>query len=117
VSKHRDPAAKVDEDVQGRQRNTTWPDVVRNAGSVDGLLWKGSPNPTKVQRVGIAIFGLFFLVLAVGTAIPAVERHSTVQGVVAVIAFLIGMKVILNAFFKRKMPRKDRHPHHIPPNS
>jgi len=44
-----------------RQRNVVFPDTVRNARSVDAFLWKGSPNPTRVQRVGARLFGLAFI--------------------------------------------------------
>ena len=41
-----------------------------NSSSVDALLWKGSPKTTKVQRVGIAIWGLTFLSLGALLLIP-----------------------------------------------
>jgi hypothetical protein len=45
-------------EVSRRQRNTLWPDAMVNSSSVDALLWKGSPKATKVQRVGIVVWGL-----------------------------------------------------------
>ncbi len=117
MSKHHDPGTKLYEEVQARQRNTTWPDVTRNAGSVDALLWRGSPKATVVQRIGIAIFSVFFLFLGVGTAIWAVERHSTVQGLVAFFAIIVGLRIGVNAFVKQRARARNLHPHRIPPPS
>jgi hypothetical protein len=76
--------------------------------------WKGSPKATKVQRVGVAIFGLWYLVIAGGTAYVAVELQSTVLGILAAFVLVVGVKVTFNAFRKQKIRLKDRHPHRIP---
>lgn len=52
-------------EIDARQRNTIWPDTLRNAAFVDAFLWKGSPEATSLQRIGIALFGLLFLSPAV----------------------------------------------------
>lgn len=54
---HRDLDDFLEESRQ-RQRNVVFPDTVRNARSVDAFLWRGSPNPTRVQRIGAWLFGL-----------------------------------------------------------
>lgn len=51
--------------MEAWQRNTLWPDTLRNGALVDAFLWKGSPNATPIQRIGIALFGLLFLCPAV----------------------------------------------------
>ena len=66
------------EDVKARQRNTTWPDAMVNSSTVDGLLWKGSPNATKVQRIGIAIWGLTFAFLGVIFEMIASQKDELV---------------------------------------
>lgn len=57
---HRDPDHFLEESRQ-RQRNVVFPDTVRNARSVDAFLWKGSPDPTLVQRVAAWLWGLTFI--------------------------------------------------------
>jgi hypothetical protein len=52
------------EDVELRQRNTVWPDTLRNGMTVDGYLWKGNPNAPMVQRIGAVVWGLSFLLAA-----------------------------------------------------
>lgn len=54
--------ARLQSEVACKQRNTVWPDTAMNGSRVDEFLWKGSPSATGVQRVGAAIFGLFFAI-------------------------------------------------------
>jgi hypothetical protein len=84
-------------DVNARQRNTVWPDTVRNGRSVDALLWKGSPNATEVQRVGMAIFGLLFLAFGANFAYLGVTRAALLYPVSALL-LVLGLKIFLNAF-------------------
>ena len=51
--------------IEARQRNIVWPDTLRNGALVDAFLWKGSPDATPTQRIGIALFGFLFLCPAV----------------------------------------------------
>ena len=46
------------EDSRRRPRKRFFADTVRSARSVDAFLWWGSPNPTRVQRIGAWLFGL-----------------------------------------------------------
>jgi hypothetical protein len=62
---HKHPVEKLVEDVEFKQRNTTWPDAVVNASSVDEVLWKGSRHITKIQRVGVALLGLAFVLIGI----------------------------------------------------
>lgn len=61
---HDDKADRLREDVELRQRNTVWPDTMRNGITVDGYLWKGDPNAPRIQRIGAFMFGLIFLFMA-----------------------------------------------------
>ena len=54
------------EEIKAKQRNTVWPDTLMNGRSVDEFLWKGSPDAPLVQRMGAWIFGLAFMLIAVG---------------------------------------------------
>ena len=55
-------------DIHQRQRNTVYPDTLRNARSVDSFLWHGSADATMVQRIGAFIFGVVFI--PAGAAFP-----------------------------------------------
>jgi hypothetical protein len=48
-------------DLKAKQRNVVWPDPQVNASRVDKFLWKGSPNPTRIQRIGAWIAGITFM--------------------------------------------------------
>jgi hypothetical protein len=109
--------------MEARQRNIVFPDTVRNGVSVDKLLWKGSPHATRVQRIGIAIIGLFVLVPAV-MLVLAVAHEVEVGALqslwdwVALAVFLIvmlpfiifGGRALRNAFLRP--PSKSDHEHH-----
>ncbi len=111
---HHDPGRKLYEEVQARQRNTTWPDAMKNSRGVDDLLWNGSPNPTRVQRAGILIFGISYIVAGAALMTLASEQHTKILGCFSLLPISIGVKVTYNAFFKRVLTRKNRHPHRIP---
>ena len=49
------------DEVNARQRNTVWPDTLRNGALFDGLLLKGSVHATSIQRIGMAVWGAVFL--------------------------------------------------------
>jgi hypothetical protein len=103
------------EESRRRQRNVVFPDTVRNARSVDAFLWKGSPNPTLVQRVGAWLFGLTFiglgacLITFVGAArrdgewVAALFLTSISAGAIAV-----GIRIFRNGFprLQRVSPRQ-----------
>jgi|HubBroStandDraft_2_1064218.scaffolds.fasta_scaffold605925_1 hypothetical protein len=101
---HHQPHTVLLEEVERRQRNTLWPDVMVNSASVDGLLWKGSPKATRVQRVGIAIWGLLFLSVGICTLSMAHERHDMIMAVVGVFCSAVGVRITLNAFKRKPKP-------------
>jgi len=93
------------EEVRGRQRNTVWPDTMINGSAVDAFLWKGSPHPTLVQRIGAWIFGLFFVLMGI-VLIGAIEQRGPDPGrwlgVVLAFAFIaLGGRVFRNGFRRR----------------
>jgi hypothetical protein len=103
---HRDPQDRLIEDVGASQRNTLWPDAMVNSSGVDGLLWKGSPKATKVQRVGIAIFGLTFAFLGVIFETIASEKHETFPAIFGLLWIALGAKLVINAFKRNPKPTK-----------
>jgi membrane protein DedA with SNARE-associated domain len=75
-----------------------------NSSSVDALLWKGSPKATKVQRVGIAIWGLTFLSLgAFFVFVLASEQHSLMAAVIGLFGLALGTRITFKAF--RRAPK------------
>lgn len=77
-----------------------------NGRSVDEFLWKGSPDAPLVQRMGAWIFGLAFMLIAVGVMDAYLEqspdRQSIAEVVFAIAVFAVGLKVFLNGFRRRK---------------
>ena len=84
------------DEARSKQSNVEWPDAPKNAVSVDALLWKGSPNATTIQRIGIAVFGLTFLFCGIGFL--AMIPHSAVLVIIGIPFLLLGLRVLRNAF-------------------
>jgi hypothetical protein len=93
---------RVIDDIEAKLKNTVWPDTMINSRSVDAFLWKGDPDAPLVQRVGAWIFGLFFILGGVGWATAAYEKQSPLVGLLSIGWFLIGGKVFLNGFRRRR---------------
>jgi hypothetical protein len=83
--------------VEAKQRNADWPDAMRNSSAVDALLWKGSPHLTKIQRVALVVFGIFFLFASGGLALTAWERHSGLLLLPVGFGLFISARLIRNA--------------------
>ena len=106
MGKRRSPDRFI-EGIRARQRNIVFPDTVRNARSVDAFLWKGSPNPTLVQRIGAWMFGLSFT--GVGAALcflgikgrPDEDQSSLgpwAAMLIGIFFVLVGARVFRNGF-------------------
>jgi hypothetical protein len=92
-------------ELEAKQRNILFPDTLANSSRVDEFLWKGSPNPTAIQRCGLAIFALFYLGAAAFCFL--VDPHIPV-GVVPGIAFaVLGGKSAYNALRRSKTQRRN----------
>jgi hypothetical protein len=58
---HQPPPEDLDKFIDGvraSQRNIVFPDTVRNERALFAFLWRGSPDPSLVQRIGAWLFGL-----------------------------------------------------------
>jgi len=100
--KVRHPVDEMVDDLRARQRNTVFPDGLVTGGDVDELMWKGSDKLPLVQRWGIAIFGVFFLLGSIMFAFYAVNDRSVFGGMVAAGFLYIGARVLFNSIPKRK---------------
>lgn len=85
-------------EIRARQRNIVWPAPQVNGRLAGKLLWKGSENATPVQRAGIAIFGLFYLLAGLVFLSFAKGNHSRVGVIFAFLWLLLGARVFRNAF-------------------
>ncbi len=94
------------DEIKAKQSNTVWPDTMTNSRGVDEFLWKGSPDAPLVQRIGAWIFGVTFVLLGIGFVEAdreiAPDRKSLAFVILGVVYFLIGVKVFLNGFRRRK---------------
>jgi hypothetical protein len=105
--KKQHPIEKLVDDVEFKQRNTTWPDAMVNARGVDEVLWTRSRHITKVQRIGVAVLGLAFVligILFVGDLDLGGGRLSVLFGTVSL---LVGAKLLWNSI-RKNAPKKHR---------
>lgn len=89
-------------ELEARQRNTVWPDTLRNNLLVDNFLWKGSPHASTIQRIGLALFGLLFsspavLLLRFGCFAPGPILLKIFMFLLAVPWLLIAGRLLRNA--------------------
>jgi hypothetical protein len=92
---------RIIEEIKAKQRNSVFPDTLRNSRSVDEFLWRGSPKATLVQRMAAWMFGLFFTLAGVAFLDVAYEKHYWIYGVLSIGWFLVGGKVFPNGFRRR----------------
>jgi len=85
------------EDVTARQRNTTWPHVLRGGRSVDEFLWKGAKGAPLVQRVGAVILALAYLLVALFFIGWTTNGGGWLSGLFSLAYVALGAKVIHSA--------------------
>ena len=94
---------KFIEEINAKQRNTVWPGPMINSRDVDAFLWRGDPNAPLVQRMAAWIYGIFFMVVGgFGFLAVAYQKGWWAFGVFSIVWFLVGGKVFLNGFRRRK---------------
>jgi hypothetical protein len=104
-NQHKPDLEEFTDDIRASQRNIVWPGPLVNSRGVDAFLWRGSPNPTAVQRIGAWLFGIVdtgcALILA---AIAWHEGGSALilLGGMGILVFALGAKTFSNGFAKRK---------------
>jgi hypothetical protein len=84
--------------IEERQKNVTWPHVLRNSRSVDEVIWKGVRGAPLVQRIGVAIFALAFLLVGITLVSMASQIGSRVPVLVGGTMLLAGAWMVRNAF-------------------
>jgi len=102
---------QIGQEVEDSQRATVWPDTIRNGSSIDAFLWRGDPNAMPIQRAGLVVFALAFLLLAIVFAtIPFQKKFEegwVIEFCLALLLLLVSMRLIRNAFLR---PPRHRNP-------
>jgi hypothetical protein len=103
--------AEIREDIEAKQRATVWPDTLRNGRSVDAFLWRGDPHAKPIQRAGLVVFGLTFLLLAIAIGSVPFDRGFpdgwVADFLMALIGLLISMRLFRNAFLGSKNSKRE----------
>jgi hypothetical protein len=85
------------EDLTVRQRNTTWPHVLRGGRAVDEYLWKGAKDAPMVQRVGAFILALAYLVVALFFIGWTSNGGGWLSGLFSLCLIAVGAKIVHSA--------------------
>ena len=103
---------EIREDIEARQRATVWPDTLRNGKSIDAFLWKRDPNAKPVQRIGLVLFALVFLMIA--AVIASIPFQTKVEDgasfkflfLLALLPALLSIRLLRNALLRSKKRRE-----------
>jgi hypothetical protein len=93
------------DETRASQRNIVFPDTVRNARSVDLFLWRGSPNPTLVQKIGAWMIGVVFIGCGIEMFSLAVGYHSSFADVLVAVSMSVLSLFIEIRTFRNGFPR------------
>jgi hypothetical protein len=101
------PIEKLVDEVEFKQRNSTWPDAVVNARGVDEVLWTRSRHITKVQRVGVAVLGVAFVLCGIWF-IGNVDLRGKLSVLFGTVSLLVGGKLLWNSIRKNALKEKQK---------
>lgn len=65
-------------EIDRDQSPVTWPQNLNAGRAVDQFLWKGDPKATPIQRAGLVIFALMFLLVFVVFVVIVIVNHDWV---------------------------------------
>src|SRR4051812_7585795 len=102
VRKGIEPIPPITEEIKAKQRNIVWPYPLRNSRGVDELLWRGSSKATLVQRMGIVLFGLAYLLIAIAMISVGKEDSSIAFYAAGIGMLLLAAKVLINGIRRNK---------------
>src|ERR1035438_7539121 len=95
---------QIREDIEARQRSILWPDYLRATRNVYEFLWNGDPKARPVQRIGLAIFGLQFLLVGISVVYASSSEEtgwSINPGKVAgAVSVLFSLRLLRNVFLR-----------------
>lgn len=109
---------KFIEEAGASQRNIVFPDTVRNGRAVDVFFWRGSANPTLIQRIAAWMFGIVLVCFGLANFSWAVRMRvedGFSIGVVFAVSISLalvstGLRVFRNGFARRSssIPKTNR---------
>ena len=101
----------IREEVEDAQKATIWPDAMRNGRPVDAFLWRGDPKAKPVQRIGLIVFALTFMLLSLAfSSIPFEKNFEdgwAIEFFMALLLLLLALRFIRNAFLRGPRQRDD----------
>jgi hypothetical protein len=99
-------------EYEEKQSATTYPETLRAGRTVDEFLWKGDPKAAPVQRVGLFIFALMFLIPFIGFVVFTIADHYWLNKLIGVtlgtLCGIAGFRLLYNAFRHKKHQRAHR---------
>ena len=87
----------VIDDLKTKQRNLTWPDVLRGSRSIDEFLWKGARDAPMVQRIGAIILALAYLAVALFFIGWTSNGGGWLSGLLSLVLIAAGAKIVHSA--------------------
>lgn len=89
-------------EIDRDQSPVTWPQNLNAGRAVDQFLWKGDPKATPIQRAGLVIFALMFLLVFVVFVVIVIVIHDwvvTLFGLVmTTLSGIAAFRFLSNAF-------------------
>jgi hypothetical protein len=108
-ARHDNSGSNYLKEIDNKQRNIVWPEPLINSRGVDEFFWKGSPNPTVVQRIAAWLFGFIFIGIACSLFYLAWSLRGSAWvffGGGALLFALLGVRHIWSGIFRRKIGRR-----------
>ena len=103
---------RVRDEIEARQRSIFWPDYLRATRNVYNFLWNGDLKPRLVQRIGLALFALQFLLSGIFLIfiLPSDEvGWFTPYTVIGVLSVLFSLRVLRNALLRTSERKRDEN--------
>jgi hypothetical protein len=114
---HNPPSEELDKFIDGvraSQRNIVFPDTVRNERPLLVFLWRGSPDPSLVQRIGAWLFGVIWIGFGASFLSMAAQVRGegdwTSFGIMLLISMgliSVGIRVFRNGFPQHQNPNSN----------
>jgi hypothetical protein len=109
MGQHRRNLDDFIDETRASQRNIVFPDTVRNARSVDVFFWRGSPNPSLVQRIAAWMFGVVLVGLGIEIFSLIFASASSLVDVLLMVSMSVlcvfaGIRIFRNGFPRRAGP-------------
>ena len=84
--------------LRAKQGKLVWPGTIMSARAIDGFIWKGSPDASLVQRIGLWLIG--FVYLAFGLMLFGIAKRdkSFPIAIISLGTVLSGLKIFFNGF-------------------